>query len=202
MHRKNGRPYHQNSRLPTQHLTSEKKKVLVDVMEHMCEWLMTPTYTHIVKLAQEIISGRGDDSSTHIGKYWASRFLARFPRLQMALSTRLQGARTNTHDPEAIHDFYQKIFKFFDDHRIKLQTLYNIDEKGFLLGMNAKKKVVVRYDFKRTDRMRREYNNRELSTLIEYISANGTHIRGMAILKSSEATARAATLQAHIDNNK
>jgi hypothetical protein len=73
--------------------------------------------------------------------------------------------------------FYKVLIKY----KIKKENIWNMDEKGFLMDMAARAKVVCR---KGRQNPRFVYNgNRELITVLECLSAAGTILPPLMIFK-------------------
>ena len=64
-----------------------------------------------------------------------------------------------------------------------------MDEKSFLLDQIDSQRIIIRTGFANHDWQRREYDNRELATVLKYISADDSYIRITAILKDTVAAA-------------
>lgn len=69
-----------------------------------------------------------------LGKNWITRFLNRHPTLAIKLSTQLERQRAQANDPRIIKDYFCKLSKLIRTHGLKAPQIFNMDEKGFLMG--------------------------------------------------------------------
>jgi len=104
-------------------------------------------------------------------KDWYKRFLKRHEEIQTVFSRQLENKRARAHDTSVISDYFdlfhrEKLLKDVND-----ENTWNFDEKGFLMGYGATSKVIIPCGSK--SRFVTHDGNRELSTVIECISANG-----------------------------
>ena len=68
------------------------------------------------------------------GKHWLSRFVDRNPSITVRLSGHLERQRAQANDPRVIKDFFAKLTRLVRTHGLKPSQVFNMDEKGFLLG--------------------------------------------------------------------
>ena len=67
--------------------------------------------------------------------------------------------------------------------KIKEVNIWNMDEKSFLLGVSAKCRVVCRKG--RKNPKYTQDRNRELITVLEYISAEGVVLPSLVVIKGA-----------------
>jgi len=79
-----------------------------------------------------------------LGKNWITRFLNRHPTLAIKLSTQLERQRAQANDPRIIKDYFCKLSKLVRTHGLKAPQIFNMDEKGFLMGQASRAKVICR----------------------------------------------------------
>ena len=79
-----------------------------------------------------------------LGKDWVSRFLKRHPDLALKLSTHLERQRAYANDPEILCDYFDKLGRVIRERSLWESQIFNIDEKGFLMGLASRGKVMCR----------------------------------------------------------
>ena len=68
-----------------------------------------------------------------------------------------------------IRDYFQKLDKVLKKYAFKPENMYNVDEKGFLLGYNNRARVIVRH--RRRMSTETQDGSREWITAVECTSA-------------------------------
>src|SRR5437879_3357748 len=91
-------------------------------------------------LEMKRLGGKGE----LFGKHWLSRFLDRNPSITVKYSCRLKRQRAQVNNPWVIKDFFVKLTCLVRTHALKASQVFNMDEKGFLLGQAAKARVLCR----------------------------------------------------------
>ncbi|KAJ7290104.1 DDE superfamily endonuclease-domain-containing protein [Mycena rebaudengoi] len=117
----------------------------------------------------------------------------RHPDLRTALSQRKDIARSKAEkDLVQISEFYANLARVYGPpYNIRPENMYNVDEKGFMLGVSSGEHVVV---FRRTELDRQmgkrpngpvvpQDGNRELITVLDCICADGTVLPPLIIMK-------------------
>jgi len=69
----------------------------------------------------------------------------------------------------SLRDYFKRLTKLIRKHRLKPEDIFNMDEKGFLLGISAKAKVICRAG-RRPPRVTQD-GTREMLTVIECVCA-------------------------------
>ena len=89
--------------------------------------------------------------------------------------------------PEVISDHFKQLEELMKSHNIKPQDVWNMDEKGFLMGLSDRCKVICKeLGCHGTGALKiAENGNRELITIIECISALGLCLDPMLIYKGN-----------------
>ena len=85
-----------------------------------------------------------DPSIAELGKNWLTGFLNRHPELSTRYSTNFDKQRALASDPNLIASYFQKLEIVPRKHKFKPHNMYNMDEKGFLLGISDHGEVIVR----------------------------------------------------------
>lgn len=117
----------------------------------------TPTETH---------------SNLRVGDYWIARFLNRHPEIAYRYSARSENEHAAAGKPETSNFFFNRLPEVRSRHHIAPKDIYNMDEKGYVIGQGSKQtKVLVRRK-RKTSRIRQP-SNREWVSVIECVSTSG-----------------------------
>src|SRR4051794_9428992 len=120
---------------------------------------------------------------TSIGKHWLDRFIKHHPELQIRFSQRLERQRSAASNPKVLEHYFKLFQKALKEYKIKEVNTWNIDEKGFLLGVSAKCRVVCRKGRKNPKYI--QDGNRELITILECVSAEGVVLPSLVVTKGA-----------------
>ena len=154
-----------------QRLTVAEEKAITKWCFDMDDRGFPPRLDMMRDMASHLEMKRLGKMGEPFGKNWLSRFLDGNPSITVKLSCRLERQRTQANDPRIIKDFFAKLSRLIRTHGLKASQVFNVDEKGFLLGQAAHARVLCR-------RGRRNPNvthdgGRELVTVAETVSAPG-----------------------------
>ena len=128
-------------------------------------------------------SKRNANSPLSLGKNWISRFLKRHPDLVLKLSTRLERQRAYANDSDVLRDYFSKLGRIIRAHGLRDFQIYNMDEKGFVMGLALWAKVLCRGG-RRNPRVTHD-GKLELVTLIETVGGDGTIVSSFVINKGA-----------------
>ena len=117
------------------------------------------------------------------GKNWVSRFLKRYPRLALKMSTQLERQRAYANDLEILWDYCAKLGGLIWQYGLEPAHIFNMDEKGFMMGLAAKAKVLCRRG-RRNPQVTRD-GKQELVTVIETFGADGSVLSPFVINKGA-----------------
>src|SRR5438046_10107682 len=109
--------------------------------------------------------------------------MKRHPELQSRFSQRLDHQRAAAGNPKLMERHFSIFQKAVRDYKVETMNIWNMDEKGFLLGIANKVKVICR-----RGRKNPRYTcdgSRELITVLECVSAKGDLLPPM-IVRSEE----------------
>ena len=120
-----------------------------------------------------------------VGKNWYKRFLSRHPALSAMYSRSLDNSRALNNNPRIIREYFQVLKTAIDEFKIKPQNIYNMDEKGFLLGLIQRSVRVIVKASEQTAFLRQP-GQRETITVIEAVGAFGQEIPPMIIMKGEK----------------
>lgn len=132
------------------------------------------TRTTLQEYASEI-------SQVHIGDSWVTRFLRRHPDITVRWTTSLEACRANSLNRTLVREYFDILNELITTYHIPPENIYNMDEKGLLLGIGKRVAAIVDRDQKTVYSV--EDGNRELVTVIETTCADGTALRPSFIFK-------------------
>lgn len=122
-------------------------------------------------------------SGVEVGEHWVARFRTRHGELKAKWTTGLEKCRAQSLNEAAVKEFYNVLGELLEQYNIPEENIYNMDEKGIQLGIGQKVLALVDRDQKVVQQV--EDGNRELVTIIECVSADGTAIRPSVVFKGA-----------------
>ena len=125
----------------------------------------------------------GDPNRAKLGKSWLQNFLDRHPKVSSKFGSNLDRQRALAGSPGPIIDYFNKVKKVLKEYNFLPENIYNTDEKGFMLGMSNRAKVICRAG-RRPPRVTQD-GARELITVIETVCAAQFVQPPMVIYKGS-----------------
>jgi hypothetical protein len=84
-------------------------------------------------MATELL--RAKNSTEVLGVHWQARFFSRYLELKTKYINRLDKNRFSSHDPIIISTWFDLFEKTIKEYNIQPSDIYNMDEKGFIVGM-------------------------------------------------------------------
>lgn len=118
-----------------------------------------------------------------LGDTWLRRFRERHPELKVRWSTGLEQCRARALNRTLVGEYFDIIFECIIKYDIPPENIYNMDEKGLLLGLGKRIRAFVDRDQKTVNHL--EDGNRELVTVIECVSADGTALKPSVIYQGA-----------------
>ena len=135
--------------------------------------------------AQEILRQSGNPTAV-LGKNWIDRFMKRHLSLQVKVPDRLDKPRKLA-TTAAILDRHMMLYKAaVKEHNIQKENIWNMDEKGFMLGAVSKIKVICKRA-KGTPTAQMD-GSRDFITVLEAVSASGRLLPPYIIWKGKHQT--------------
>ena len=116
-----------------------------------------------------------------VSETWVRHFKARHPELKVKWTSMLERCRAASLNPALVNEFYDLLEDTIAKYNIPPENIYNMDEKGIQLGIGQKVKAFVDRDQK--DVYSIEDGNRELVTVIEMVSADGSCLQPSVIFQ-------------------
>ena len=93
-------------------------------------------------LAQQRAEEEGNPELGFLGKNWITRFLDRHPDLASKFSSQIDRQRAFASNPVTLRDYFNKFGRLMRKYKFHPQDIYNMDEKGFILGFSSRAKVI------------------------------------------------------------
>ena len=145
----------------------------------------------IRNFAQEIIKKK-------VGKEWVNRFLKRHPiDLVSKWTAGLDHERTRADSAFKYTLHFELLSRKIEEYRIEPQNMYNMDEKGFLMGVLSKMKRIFsrkRYEEGQIKQLIQD-GNREWITTLATICADGTALSPSLIYQAVSGNIQDSWLQ-------
>ena len=135
------------------------------------------------ELAEQNAEVTGDSTQAKLGKTWLSSFLNRHPKVSSKFGSNLDRQRALAGSPEPITDYFHKLKKALKEYDFLPENIYNMDEKGFMLGMSSRSKFVCKVG-RRPPRVTQD-GTRELIIVIEAVSTAQYILPPMVIYKGA-----------------
>ena len=85
-----------------------------------------------------------DDGGPPLRITWLRRFLNRHPEYSTKFASGLNRQRALSSKPEPIKDYFRKLQTLLRKYKFLPHNIYSMDEKGFLLGLSNRAKVIVK----------------------------------------------------------
>ena len=123
-----------------------------------------------------------DDGGPPLGITWLRRFLNRQPQHSTKFANRLNRKRAHSSKSEPINDFFRKLQALLRKYKFLPHNIYNMDEKGFLLGLSDRTNVIVRRGRRQPARETHD-GSREWITVVETCCANSAVLPPMVIFQ-------------------
>jgi hypothetical protein len=118
-----------------------------------------------------------------IGKNWITRFLNHHSELASKFASRIDSQRAYASNPHTIKDHYRKLGRVIREEGIEAKDFTNVDEKGFVMGISPRTKVVTRKG--RKNPRSKQDGKQEFITAPEAVSADGFVFPSFLIAKGA-----------------
>jgi len=173
----------QSQRLPSepkgghrheQKLTPAMEKSLRDWCTQLDDWGFPARLDLLQGMADALTHIRPEEDPTIVGlgKRWIYNFLNRNPDLAAKYGTQLDRQHAYASNLRSLRDYYRKLLRLIQKHGLLPQDIFNMDERGFIIGRSAGAKVICRAG-RRPPRVTHD-GTREMLTAIECCCVNQT----------------------------
>ncbi|KAJ7483650.1 DDE superfamily endonuclease-domain-containing protein [Mycena latifolia] len=183
--RKNRRDWHEG-----QKKASTMEEEIVKLLKELESWGLNFDREFIMARAQDILDERGSNDTITLS--WYKKFRARYPDLKTQLSERKDISRSDAEkDPARFDKAFKNFERLFTEYIITPERLFNVDEKGFMLGITNRHNVVIfRRGWDDDAHASRatvpQDGNRELITVVDCISAGGDDLPPLISYKGKQ----------------
>jgi len=116
-----------------------------------------------------------------LGPNWFTCFLKLHPPLALKISTHLQRLRPYAKEPDILQDYFEKLGWLIKQYGLQESQIYNINKKGFMMGLAGWAKVLCRGG--RQNPRVTHYGKRELLTVFETVATAGSVLSPFIINK-------------------
>jgi len=157
------------SHIHQQRLTPAMEKSLQDWCKQLDDWGFPPRMDLLHAMAEALVQQRAEEEEdpelAGLGKHWVSNFLGRHPDLASKFGTQLDRQRAYASNLASLRDYFRKLARLIRKHNLRPEDIFNMDEKGFIIGRSARAKVICRAG-RRPPRVTQD-GTREMLTVIE-----------------------------------
>jgi hypothetical protein len=165
-----------------QRLSPTEEQVVIQKAIHYYESGLPLGIRHLHEFANEILT-RKDPDAPEIGQNWHKKLLARNPLLERVLSRPPDRVRTTVVTRKnTLEGFFKLYSELRKTHGIALNDVYNMDEKGFLMGPIQPSHVLIPIQEKHAYLYQDE--GREWISVSECISADGEALPAWVVFKA------------------
>jgi len=166
-------------------LTPVEERTLVKWVIQYYKWGLPLNLKQLRQFAIEILlrkSPQQTGSMLFVGKRWHERLLIRNPEIRHVVARGLDRSRASAVlKPETFTEYFALYDSIRQEYGITAHDTYNMDEKGFAMGIMQKSHVFVPASEK--EAFMRQDGSREWVSVIETISADGESLPSYLIFK-------------------
>jgi hypothetical protein len=172
-------------------LNTTQQRELIRYIKQLCERGLPPSKPMIRNFAAQI-------AHKYVGKCWADRFV-RKNRIDLisAWASTIDANRFKADSAYKYKLYFELLKRKIDQYDVDPRHIYNMDEKGFMLGMLSKVKRVFSKEIYKTGKYKSmlQDGNREWITTIACICADGTALSPALIYQSQSGHIQDSWLQ-------
>lgn len=179
-HRLNGTKARQEGAAELQTLSPGAELALERYVRILYHWGWPCPVFHVRAMAEELHRAAGGNRV--LGVNWiADKFLRRHPLLKSKIASPMSCDRVHAETPERIQPWFDLYARIKEELQIEDKDVYNMDEKGAILGATQKtRSIIPKYE---KSYFSQPSNNKELATVIECVSADGRALSSWIIFK-------------------
>jgi DDE superfamily endonuclease/Tc5 transposase-like DNA-binding protein len=119
-----------------------------------------------------------------LGKNWVSRFIKRHPEIKTVMSAKIDKQRWDCVSKASCEKWFGNFETAVREYQILDSNIYNMDEKGCILGLSERAKVLIPSDSDVS--YKQQPGNRESVTIIESVNGAGDVIPPFVIWSAKE----------------
>jgi hypothetical protein len=175
-----------------QALHPQQEAELVRYLERLHRRGLPPTRAMIQNFASQI-------AQRELGEHWVNRFLQRHPdKLISKWTTAMDNSRHKADSGKKYSLYFNLLREKIEQYQIEARYTYNMDEKGFMLGVVGRSKRIFSKASYKTGKRRStiQDGSREWITLLACICADGSYLEPALIYRSKSGSIQDSWLQA------
>ena len=124
-----------------QRLSPGEEKALADWTLTLGKWGWPARVEQVHGMASALLQAKGDTKA--LGIHWTDQFLNRHPNLKSKFVTGLEKDRVAAEDPVIAQHWFELVKQQITDNAVELEDIFNMDEKGIMMGASEKAKVII-----------------------------------------------------------
>ena len=173
-------------------LNAHQERKLIQTIERLCQICLPPTANVVSNMASEL-AGR------QVGPNWLSRFVHRHKdELDSRYLATLDLARHKAESRQMTERYFDTIEQKIEEYSITAENIYNMDEKGFMIGQLQKRRRIfskATYEDKELSKAGQD-GSREWITVLATICADGSVLSPALIYKAKSGNVQDSWLEA------
>ena len=172
-------------------LSPEQERTLVDYINKLTENGLCPTPSMLRQFAFDIAKKLPKKDWSHeFCKRWSSRLSSRY-------MTAIDAARSKADSEQSYRLYFDLIKEKMEQYEVQGHNIYNMDEKGFLIGYLTKARRIFSKEAFQKGRVlgNNQDGNREWITVIASVCADGSSLPPALIYQASSGNLQDSWLQ-------
>ena len=161
-----------------QRLSPEEEAVIRDWILRLQTWDWSPRVKQVRSITKELLIKKNDNKLVKVN--WSQKFLKRHSQIKTVYISSLDKERAMTQNHDILADWFNLFQSLKKEHEIKIEDIYNMNEKKFMQRVIAKLRIMI---FKYEKTHMTQCDNREWVSLIECISINEKVLKSWIIFK-------------------
>ena len=173
-----------------QRLSPGEEAALLAWILRLQAWGWPPRVEQVRSMANDLLLAKGDE--VPIGLNWPKKFMKRHPEIKSVYISPLDKERAMAQDPTILQGWFDLYLKLRTEFEVEKHNIYNMDEKGFMMGVIAKLRVMLnKYEIidgkkKKRKAYMTQCGSREWVSLIECVSLDGRVLDPLVIFKGKQ----------------
>lgn len=159
-------------------LPAEEDGIIAEILQ-LGAWGWPPLIPMVMRMGQEVYDLKGENNKLYKNQYIG--FLDRYRQLRAQFIPPLNKERALAKDPDIIRAYFELYRTTKDEFCIHNNNVYNMNEKGCIIGVISKNRAIV--ERKAKDAYIIQPGNQEWVSLIECICLTRRLLSGWAIFK-------------------
>ena len=152
-----------------QRLTPAEEEAIIESLYKLWRWGWPARVQDLKTMISSIFKEKGDLEP--MGENFYKKFLNRHPVFKTKYASRIEQNRLDAVDVDSVTEWFQLYQQTCNEYKISEADRYNMDDKGFALGVADSIKVLVPwYDAKA---LTAQPGNRDWASIIEFIPTSG-----------------------------